>query len=165
MFKNVIFTPIWAYDQILLLSDSCGLVDVGHSLWREDGSAVYKCCWCSPVPQDSWPHFTVSDSRLSQPPRLTSPYLYTPGTGWPTYTPGTGFPFRRFLRLARLWWRYSNLPPSGVLYLGSRSYRFVGSVESDLGSRRGCVVSFALQLFHFPLNTTQIRPRTPVRKW
>jgi hypothetical protein len=28
-------------------------------------------------------------------------------------TPGTGLPFRRLLRLAGLWWRYSNLPPHG----------------------------------------------------
>jgi hypothetical protein len=32
------------------------------------------------------------------------------------YHPGTGFPFRRFLRLAGLQWRYSNLPPRGVHY-------------------------------------------------
>jgi hypothetical protein len=29
----------------LLLFDSYGLVDVGRSLWREDGSVVYNCCW------------------------------------------------------------------------------------------------------------------------
>jgi hypothetical protein len=39
----------WAYDQILLLSDNCGLVNVGRSLWREDGSVVYNCCWPLPV--------------------------------------------------------------------------------------------------------------------
>jgi hypothetical protein len=33
----------------LLLSDSCGFVDVGRYLWREDGSVVYNCCWFSPV--------------------------------------------------------------------------------------------------------------------
>jgi hypothetical protein len=41
--------PSGAYDQILLLSDSCGFVDVGRSLWREDGSVVYNCFWPSPV--------------------------------------------------------------------------------------------------------------------
>jgi hypothetical protein len=37
------------------------------------------------VPRDSWPHFTVSDSRL---PNLEArfPYLYSPRTGWPSYT-------------------------------------------------------------------------------
>jgi hypothetical protein len=90
------------------------------------------------VPQDSWPHLTVSDSRLPQPgaqvtvfiyprnrvaqlyprhcvpfpspfrthdhllpsqirdsPNLEprSPYLYPPGTGWPSYTPWHCVPF------------------------------------------------------------------------
>jgi hypothetical protein len=41
---------IWGLTtRFLLLSDSCGFVDVGHSLWRENGSAVYKCCWFSPA--------------------------------------------------------------------------------------------------------------------
>jgi hypothetical protein len=30
--------------RILLLSDSCGFVDVGHHFWREDGCIVYNCC-------------------------------------------------------------------------------------------------------------------------
>jgi hypothetical protein len=39
------------------------------------------------VPGDSWPHFTVSDSRLPPTWRARSPYLYPLGTGWPSYTP------------------------------------------------------------------------------
>jgi hypothetical protein len=35
--------------RFLLLSDSCELVDVGRSLWRENGSAVYNFCWSSPA--------------------------------------------------------------------------------------------------------------------
>jgi hypothetical protein len=35
--------------RFLLLSDSCGFVDVGRPLWREDGSVVYSCCWPSPA--------------------------------------------------------------------------------------------------------------------
>jgi hypothetical protein len=35
--------------RFLLLSDSCGFVDVGRSLWRENGSAVYNCCRASPA--------------------------------------------------------------------------------------------------------------------
>jgi hypothetical protein len=46
--------------RFLLLSDRCGFVDVGRHLWREDQSF-------SGVPRDSWPHFTVSGSRLPQP--------------------------------------------------------------------------------------------------
>jgi hypothetical protein len=39
------------------------------------------------VPQNSRPYFTVS---FETPPtwRARSPYLYPPGTGWPSYTPG-----------------------------------------------------------------------------
>jgi hypothetical protein len=88
--------------RFLLLSDSCGFVDVGRSLWREDGSVVYNCCWSSPAqafpgpsPWDSWPYFTVSDSRL---------------------------PFRRHLRLAGIRWRYSTPPPHGAADCWSWSY-------------------------------------------
>jgi hypothetical protein len=62
-------TPVWVwvfcYDQwsvdlgikphlglmtrFLLLSVSCGFVDVGHSLWGEDGCVIYNCCWPLPV--------------------------------------------------------------------------------------------------------------------
>jgi hypothetical protein len=47
--------PSEAYDQILLLSDSCGFVDMGRSLWREDGSVVHNCCWPSPAQSFSGP--------------------------------------------------------------------------------------------------------------
>jgi hypothetical protein len=50
-------------------------------------------------------HILLSQIRGSRKLEPRSPYLYPPGTGWPSYTPGTGFPFRRLLRLAGLWWR------------------------------------------------------------
>jgi hypothetical protein len=56
------------------MSDSSEFLDMGRSLWREDGSVVYKCPWSSlarvRVPWDSWRYFTVSDSILpfSSPP-------------------------------------------------------------------------------------------------
>jgi hypothetical protein len=54
------------------------------------------------VPRDSWPHFTVSDSRLSQ-PQGPGPRIYIPQEpGGPVIPPSTGFPFRRLLRLAGL---------------------------------------------------------------
>jgi hypothetical protein len=63
--------PIWGLRRSLLLSGSCVLVDVGRSLWREDWSVFYNCCWSSPgshfrvrVPWESWTYFTLSDSRL-----------------------------------------------------------------------------------------------------
>jgi hypothetical protein len=39
----------------LLLSDSCGFVDLGRPLWREDGSVLYNCCWSSPAQSFSGP--------------------------------------------------------------------------------------------------------------
>jgi hypothetical protein len=35
--------------RFLLRWDSCGFVDVGRSLWREDESVIYNCCWYSPA--------------------------------------------------------------------------------------------------------------------
>jgi hypothetical protein len=50
-----------------------------RSLWQEDGYVVYNCYWSRQhshsrvrVPWDSWPYFTVSDSRL--------PFLSPPTT-------------------------------------------------------------------------------------
>jgi hypothetical protein len=63
---------------------SCWFVDVGRSLWREDGSVVYNSCCLRQlsnieirVPRDSWPHFTVSDLRLPQ-PGGPGPCIYIP---------------------------------------------------------------------------------------
>jgi hypothetical protein len=39
----------------LLLSDSCGFVELGRTLWRDDGSVVYNCCWPSPAQSFSGP--------------------------------------------------------------------------------------------------------------
>jgi hypothetical protein len=62
------------------------------------------------VPQDSWPHFTVSDSKLPQPggpgPRI---YMSQEQSGLVIF-PGSAFPFRGLLRLAGLWWRYLTPP-------------------------------------------------------
>jgi hypothetical protein len=56
-------------------------------------------------------HILLSQIRDSPNLELRSPYLYPPGTAWPSYTPGTGFTLRRLLRLAGLRWRYSKTPP------------------------------------------------------
>jgi hypothetical protein len=107
--------------RFLLLSDSCRFVDMGRCFWRENGSAVYNCCWSSPaesfwvrVPRYSTPYFTVSNSRLPK-PGGPGPRIYIPQEqGGPVLAPGPGFPFRRLLRLAGSRWRYSNPPPHGV---------------------------------------------------
>jgi hypothetical protein len=41
--------------KFLLPSDSCGSVDVGRSLWREDRSVIYSCCWSLPAQSFSGP--------------------------------------------------------------------------------------------------------------
>jgi hypothetical protein len=76
------------------------------------------------VPRDSWPYFTVSDSRLPH-PGGPGPHIYIPQEqGGPVMTSGTGFPFCRLLRLAGLRWRYSNPPPRGDSAIRSQSQSF-----------------------------------------
>jgi hypothetical protein len=41
--------------RFLLLSDSCGFVELGRSLWREDGSVIFNFCWPSPAQSFSGP--------------------------------------------------------------------------------------------------------------
>jgi hypothetical protein len=63
--------------------------------------------------RDSWPHFTVSDSRFRQ-PGGPGPRIYiTQEQGGPVISPGTVFPFHRVLRLAGLPWKYWTPPPHG----------------------------------------------------
>jgi hypothetical protein len=77
----------------LLLSDSSGFVDVRCSLWWEDRSVIYNCCWPSPVQSflglNPMGLVTILQSQIRD------------------------FPFRRLLQLAGLRWRYSTPPPCG----------------------------------------------------
>jgi hypothetical protein len=106
------------------LSDDCGFLDVRHPLWRENGYVIYCTIASGPcqssdsrveVSQNSRPYFTVP---FETPPtwRTRSPYLYPPGTGWPSYTPGHWVPFCRLFRPTWLRWRYSNPPPHGDFF-------------------------------------------------
>jgi hypothetical protein len=65
-----------------------------HPLWREDGSVVYNCCWSSPAQSFSGqsPAGLMNIFyclKFETPPtwRTRFPYLYSPGTRWPSYTP------------------------------------------------------------------------------
>jgi hypothetical protein len=58
-------------------------------------------------------HMLHSQIRSSSNLEGQVPYLHPPGTGWPSYTPRHWVLFRRLLRLAGLWWRYSTPPPHG----------------------------------------------------
>jgi hypothetical protein len=48
-------THLWLTTRSLLLSDSCGFVDLELPVWREDGSVLYNCCWSSPAQSFSGP--------------------------------------------------------------------------------------------------------------
>jgi hypothetical protein len=48
-------THLGVISRFLLLSGSCGFVDVGRSVWWDDGSVVYNCCWFSPAQWFSGP--------------------------------------------------------------------------------------------------------------
>jgi hypothetical protein len=78
----------------LVLSVSCGFVDKGRSLWLENVSTVYNCGWYSPAQSflSLSPAVLVTIfycRKFETPPtwRARSPYLYLPGTGWPSFTP------------------------------------------------------------------------------
>jgi hypothetical protein len=93
-------TRLGLMTRFLLLSDSCGFVDVGCSLWQENGSAVHSCCRSSSALSFSGPSpgglVTIFYClKFETPPtwRARSPYLYPPGTGWPSYTPRHWVPF------------------------------------------------------------------------
>jgi hypothetical protein len=89
-----------AREQILLLSDGSDFINAGRSVWREDGSVVYKCYWFWPAQSLSRPSpvglMTIFYClRFQTPPTrwARSPYLHPPGTGWPRYTPRHWIPF------------------------------------------------------------------------
>jgi hypothetical protein len=80
--------------RFLLLSDSCGFVHVGAV------SDVYNCCWSSPAqsfsglsPAGLVTLFYCLRFKTSSTRRAWSPYLYPPGTGWPSSTPRHRVPF------------------------------------------------------------------------
>jgi endogenous inhibitor of DNA gyrase (YacG/DUF329 family) len=77
---------------------NCRFLDVGRSLSREDGSAIYCTVASGPcqsshsrvqVQQHSRLYFIVSFETTPTPTwRARSSYLNPTGTGWPSYTPG-----------------------------------------------------------------------------
>jgi hypothetical protein len=80
------------------------------SLWGEDKSVVYNCCWTSSAQSFSSPNpaglmITFYCLRFETPPtwKARSPYSYPPGNGGPVMSPDIGFPCRRLLQLTGLW--------------------------------------------------------------
>jgi hypothetical protein len=91
--------PSEAQDRFLLLSDSCGFVDVERPLWRKDGTGLSFTIAAGPrrrshsrvlVPRDSWPYFTVSDSKIPQPGGLGTRIYIPPDQGGPLYPQAQG---------------------------------------------------------------------------
>jgi hypothetical protein len=101
MLRPTASRPVWVSSthlglttRFLFLSDICGFVDVGCSLWQENRSVVYNCCWSSPAQSFLAPSpvglvtiFYCLRFETSSTWRVRSPYLYPSGTGWPSYTP------------------------------------------------------------------------------
>jgi hypothetical protein len=79
--------------RFLLLSDTCGFVNMGRPLWREDG-CLLQLLLSSPAQSFSGPSpaglmTSFYCLRFETPPTWStrSLYLYPPGTGWPGYNP------------------------------------------------------------------------------
>jgi hypothetical protein len=107
--------------RFVLMSDSCGFVDVGHSLWRENGSVVYNCCWFSPAQSFLGPSPAGLVTifywlRFETFPiwRARSTYLYPPGTRWPSYNPRHWVPFSSPPTTRRATVEVFEPPPRGV---------------------------------------------------
>jgi hypothetical protein len=104
--------------RFLLLSGSCGFVDVGRLLWREDWSVLYNWCWLSPAQSFSVPSlaghmiiFYCLRFETYSTWRARFPDLYPPGTGWPSYTFRHWVPYSSPPTTRR---KYSNPPPHGL---------------------------------------------------
>jgi hypothetical protein len=92
--------PSGAYDQSFITVRQLRVCSCGASFWRENGSAVYSCCWSSPAQSFLGPSPASLVTifyflRFETPPtrRVRSTHLYPPGSGWPSYTPRHWVPF------------------------------------------------------------------------
>jgi hypothetical protein len=129
------------------------------------------------VQRDSWPYFTVSDSRFIQPGGV-GPLIYIPQEeGGPVIPPpGTGFPFRRLLRLdgtswiagltnknttlktANKWSRYGRDWKTKIIYVAEKCVwrLFVCKSKGVTGGRRK-THGEELYRFYYLLNTAMIK--------
>jgi hypothetical protein len=88
--------PSGAHDEILFYCETVGLtVKLPFAIAAGSRQSFRSRVR---VPGDSWPYFTISDSRLPQ-PRWRGPRIYIPQEqGGQVIPPGPGFRFGRFLR-------------------------------------------------------------------
>jgi hypothetical protein len=93
--------PIWGPRPYFCYCQTvAGLLMWGALPEKRMGLSFTICCWPSPVQLLSGPNSagfmtTLYCLRFMTPPtwRTRSPYLYSPGTGWPSYTPRHWVPF------------------------------------------------------------------------
>jgi hypothetical protein len=74
-------SPSGTQDQICLLSNSCGFVDMRRPLWREDGFLVYNSGWPSPAQSCTLSHaklILLSHIRDSPKPGKSGHRVYIP---------------------------------------------------------------------------------------
>jgi hypothetical protein len=132
-------THLGLRSRFLLLSDSFGFFDLGRSLWRENGPAVYNCCWSSPAQSflglSSAGLVTIFYClRFETPPpwRSRSSNLYPPGIEWPSYTP-------------RHWAPFSSPPTT----------RRANVEEFEPASTRGCIAQKSKLLYDWRFTANQ----------
>jgi hypothetical protein len=96
----LVSSPMWGPRQVFCYCHTCRFIDVGRPLWREDGSAIYSCCWLLPVQpfldlEYSGTHDHILLSWIQESPNLEDqvPYSYPSGIGWSSYTPRHWVPF------------------------------------------------------------------------
>jgi hypothetical protein len=140
-----------AHNQICItvgdLRSSC----CGRPLWREDRSAIYSYTYNSLSLSGSSSAELITSYCLiwdSPQPGGPGPRIYNPQEqGGTVIPPGIGFPLLRLLRLAELFWRYSNPPPHG-----SRSFIWNGKRVKRLVQQFLCCLAFFVAAVTFFFN-------------
>jgi hypothetical protein len=86
---------IWSsWPHFCFLFDNWGFLDVGHPVWRKDGSVIYSYNWFWAWPEQSfsgpsWAELTtIFYCPIWYSPSLKGQVRYPPGTGSPSYSLG-----------------------------------------------------------------------------
>jgi hypothetical protein len=111
---------------------------VGGSLWREDGSAVYNCCWSSPAQSFLGP----SPAALVTKEKLVSfcLYGYVESLHW---TPYTNLKGHLELNITEVYFHKE------ILLSASNALGIAGRIQKNMAirARKRCVLWNGLQLF------------------